>query len=89
MSEYVNNNTHITMKHNKCGHIYYVKPNAFLSKNICPKYNSRKGESYIIKFLNRYMINYEHNKPYGNCSYKIIDNWIIIHLPILLFQLSY
>lgn len=70
LSEYNNSNTPIKMKHNKCGHIYPVRPDKFLRGNRCPKCNSSKGELAIIKFLNKYNINYKHNKPYGDCSYK-------------------
>lgn len=38
LDEYVNNKTKIRCKHNKCGHVWLVKPNTFFEKNSrCPK----------------------------------------------------
>ena len=37
LGEYINNETKILMKHNKCGYEYEVKPNMFLQGRRCPK----------------------------------------------------
>ncbi|MBQ8997071.1 MAG: DUF2726 domain-containing protein [Clostridium sp.] len=37
LGEYINSNTHIEIKHNKCGYIYKAAPNSFLSGNRCVK----------------------------------------------------
>jgi Zn ribbon nucleic-acid-binding protein len=37
LSEYINNHTHILMKHNECGFEYLVKPSNFKSGKRCPK----------------------------------------------------
>ena len=37
LSEYINTNTKIKMKHNKCGNEYLTTPNNFLSGSRCPK----------------------------------------------------
>lgn len=36
IGEYINNKTHIKIKHMKCGHIYEVTPGHFLHGNRCP-----------------------------------------------------
>ena len=36
LEPYVNSYTKIKVKHNKCGHVYKVKPNAFLNGKRCP-----------------------------------------------------
>lgn len=41
LGEYVNNTTHILMRHNECGHEFLVRPNKFLSKGTrCPVCNA-------------------------------------------------
>jgi predicted Zn-ribbon and HTH transcriptional regulator len=37
LGEYINNNTHISMRHNKCGHEYLVTPSNFKYGKRCPK----------------------------------------------------
>lgn len=49
--EYINNHTEIKIRHNKCGHVYMVKPNNFLNGNRCPKCSSLHCKS-IIEFKN-------------------------------------
>ncbi len=46
LDTYVNARTKIRVKHNKCGHIYKVKPNAFLMGNRCPycSINTKKAD---------------------------------------------
>lgn len=41
LGEYVNNHTHVLMRHNECGHEFLVRPNKFLSKGTrCPQCNA-------------------------------------------------
>lgn len=70
IGEYTRNCVPIKMKHNKCEHVYLVKPNGFLRGNRCPKCSSSKGEIAIAYFLDKYKIYYKHNNPYRDCSYK-------------------
>ena len=50
LDEYINSNTKINMKHNKCGHEYKVIPYAFLKGNRCPKcYGSYKKTTEQFK----------------------------------------
>ena len=37
LDDYVNANTKIRVKHNRCGHIYKVTPHSFLNGTCCPK----------------------------------------------------
>lgn len=46
LGEYINNKTGIEMKHNKCGHVYYVRPNSFISGNRCPKCEELRRKQY-------------------------------------------
>jgi len=41
LGEYIKSDKKIKMKHEKCGHEYYVQPNNFLSGNRCPKCNGK------------------------------------------------
>jgi Zn ribbon nucleic-acid-binding protein len=36
LSQYINNKTYVSIKHNKCGHIYNVTPSNFLTGKRCP-----------------------------------------------------
>ena len=55
--------TKIKVKHNKCEHIYGVRPTDFISHNSrCPYCNSPKGETIISKILNLLNIDYESQK---------------------------
>jgi len=50
LGEYINANTKIRMKHNKCGCEYEVIPNAFLRGNRCPKCSGKmKKNTKIFK----------------------------------------
>lgn len=50
LGEYINTDTKIKMKHNKCGHIYNVTPNNFLRGKRCPKCAIKYGvEAYNYK----------------------------------------
>lgn len=45
LGEYSNNKTKIKMKHNECGHYYYVAPDNFLSGNRCPECANNKKKT--------------------------------------------
>ena len=70
LGKYINNKTPLEIKHSECGCTYLIRPNDFLRRYRCPKCSSRKGESAIIKILEKYNITYLHNKPYSGCKYK-------------------
>lgn len=61
---YVNSHIKVEIKHNKCGHIYKVKPYSFLEGFRCPYCNSPKGEVNINKILKSFGINYEYQKMF-------------------------
>ena len=65
LDSYVNADTKIKVKHNKCGHIYGVRPTDFISHNSrCPYCNSPKGETIINKILKVLGIKYEPQKTF-------------------------
>lgn len=67
LDSYVNTDTKIKVKHNKCGHIYGVRPTDFFSHNSrCPYCNSSKGETIISKILDTLNINYEPQKTFSD-----------------------
>lgn len=70
LDEYINSRTKIKFKHNECGHIFKTVPNSFIQGSRCPSCMSSKGERAIINFLDKYKVNYKHDVPYGECSYK-------------------
>lgn len=49
--EYINTNTHISMKHNKCGYIWRIRPEQFLRGRRCPRCagNIKKTSSQFKK----------------------------------------
>lgn len=60
LSEYKTMNDKVTIKHNKCGHIYEVTPHNFLDAgNRCPKCNVTKGEYEVESYLKAHNINYK------------------------------
>lgn len=64
LDPYINIMTKIRVKHNKCGYVYEVIPNAFIQGNRCPFCNSPKGETIITKILNNLNIRYEYQKAF-------------------------
>jgi Zn ribbon nucleic-acid-binding protein len=50
LSEYIDSQTNILMKHNKCGNIYQVKPNNFLQGQRCPKCQHRSYKKTTEEF---------------------------------------
>lgn len=53
LAPYVDNKTKIKVKHNKCGHIYKVKPSAFLSGTRCPYCSDAFHPKRLILSLNK------------------------------------
>ena len=66
LDSYVNSRTKLKVKHNNCGNVYEVQPNAFIRGNRCPFCNSPKGETIISKILNKLNINYEYQKTFDD-----------------------
>lgn len=71
LEPYVNSQTKIKVKHNKCGNIYEVKPNDFFQGERCPYCTSTpKGELIILKILDNLGINYEYQKTFNDLKDK-------------------
>ena len=52
IGEYKNNKSYIYVKHNKCGHTFYVKPTNFFSNNSrCPYCHQSKMQQDILDFI--------------------------------------
>lgn len=66
LDAYVNAKTKLRVKHNKCGHIYKVRPDSFLNGRRCPYCSSPKGETTIDKILKSMGIRYESQKTFDN-----------------------
>lgn len=67
LDSYVNTNTKIRVEHNKCGHIYKVRPDDFFNKHSrCPYCNNPKGENLINKILKSLGIKYESQKKFDD-----------------------
>ena len=67
LDHYVNNETKIRVKHNKCGNVYKVIPINFLSAKRCPFCtDTPKGELIIIKILDKLGINYDYQKTFDD-----------------------
>ena len=65
LDHYINAQTKIRIRHNKCGNIYEVRPTDFLDHQArCPYCNSPKGETLINKILDNLSINYEYQKTF-------------------------
>jgi hypothetical protein len=59
LSEYKTMNDKVTIKHNKCGHVYEITPHNFLDAgNRCPKCGNSKGEVETERILNKLNISY-------------------------------
>lgn len=68
LSPYVNNETKVLLKHNKCGFIWYVRPHNIKSlQRGCPKCNKKrsKGERKIEDYLNKNNIAFEIEKNFS------------------------
>lgn len=70
LSEYINANTEILMRHNKCGNEYLVSPHRFLSGNRCNKCRESKGEKKIRNYLDNHHYVYEREYVFDDCKNK-------------------
>lgn len=70
LGEYKNNRTKIEIKHNKCGFIYEVAPDALLRGNGCPKCKESKGEKLVSKILTKHKIKFKPQFKFDDCKYK-------------------
>lgn len=67
LDKYVNSNTKLRVKHNRCGNVYSVRPTDFISHQTrCPYCNSPKGETIITKILDTLNINYKAQKTFDD-----------------------
>ena len=67
LDKYVNSDTKLRVKHNKCGNTYEVRPTDFFSHQTrCPYCNSPKGETLIAKILDTLNVNYEYQKTFDD-----------------------
>lgn len=63
----------IKIKHNKCGHIWKVRPNDFLRGSRCPicaKLGSSKKEEKIYNWLSENNIKFKHQYSIKGCKFK-------------------
>jgi hypothetical protein len=79
LSIYKKTNINITIKHNKCGHVYSVKPNNFINGHRCPKcYGNPKYNTEIFKekinelYKNEYCVVGEYRG--NNFNIKVVHN---------------
>lgn len=71
LGEYISCQVPIKMKHNKCGHMWNVRPVCFLYKNTrCPSCNQSKGELLIEQYLLNNNIQYVPQYAFKDCKYK-------------------
>lgn len=74
LTEYVQANEHITMRHNICGHEYPITPDKFVNgQRKCPKCSEWKN-SYLSREIEDWLINNDvkHKREYSfsDCKYK-------------------
>lgn len=70
LDSYVTTHTKLKVKHNKCGNVYEVKPNDFLSGHRCPYCSSPKGELITTKILKTLGIDYEPQQTFDDLKDK-------------------
>jgi hypothetical protein len=68
IGNYINTDTNIKIKHEKCGFEYYVTPNNFLKGQRCPKCKRSKGEERIAKWLKDNNYNFETQYTFEDCK---------------------
>lgn len=66
LDDYVNNYTKLRVKHNKCGHIYKVRPYSFLEGYGCPYCKISQGEKLVGSILSSFTISYECQKTFDD-----------------------
>lgn len=60
IGKYIKASEAIIIKHNKCGHIYRIKPSIFMQGVRCPQCTNYIGEQIISSLLNSYKLSYFH-----------------------------
>lgn len=66
VTKYINNRTHVTIKHIECGKEYRVTPKDFLRGNRCPFCKQSKGEKAIQSILDAKGIRYDIQKSFDD-----------------------
>lgn len=75
LSEYINSQTNLDMKHNICGHIYSVRPNNFLAGKRCPQCKGGVAKAHSIfanEIKNKYGEEYKILNEYSNSKTHIL-----------------
>jgi len=86
---YINNQTKIKVRHNKCLTEYMVKPIHFSNGSCCPNcYNKSKGENKVKLFLDENNISYKTQHSFNECRYKQMLNFDF-YLPELNICIEY
>lgn len=67
--QYVNSQTKLQCKCNKCGHEWMSKPNSLLNGCGCPKCKASHGERRISKYLDDHHIAYISQHKFDDCRY--------------------
>lgn len=67
LEPYTNARTKIKVRHNKCGHEYYVTPHNFLRGKRCPMCNESRGELYISELLKSMKIEFISQYKFSDC----------------------
>ena len=67
---YVNRNTKIKHKCNKCGFVYEQTPKHHLHGHGCPKCNESRGERFIRNYLDKHNIHYIPQKTFNDLKDK-------------------
>lgn len=70
LSEYQNNKTKLSMRHNVCESEYEVSPDSFLMGSRCPKCKYSKGEKAVAEVLERFSLRFETEFTFENCRNK-------------------
>ena len=71
LSNYVNQNQPVKIKHKKCGHIIYKSPLKIWDRGIyCPYCDGTKGEQYISSYLDAHNISYIPQYSFDDCVAK-------------------
>lgn len=70
LSKYENSKTHVKMKHNKCGHVWMIKPENFFFGKGCPACKESLGERRIRKHLSKKNISFQSQYKFDDCRNK-------------------
>lgn len=71
LSIYTNGRNKVLIKCNKCRHLFEVRAESHHRGQGCPRCNDSKGEKKISDFLKNKYINYEPQKRFKECRYKL------------------